>query len=308
MPTASVSLRHGPSEVEYHLAGTGPGVLLVHGTFGNAGPYWTPLTTRLADRYTVVSVNLAGSGATTHPDPVTVEDLAAQAAAAAAAAGLDDYHVIGHSLGAVIGAVLSARHRDRVRSLLLHAPWAVTDSRGRLQFDLWERLLGSDRHALAQLLQLTAVHMDNTGKLSDATVTDSVQGFADLVEPGHAVQLRVDRTVDIRALLPTIQAPTLVLVSLSDQIIPPTQQWAVADAIPGARTIEFDAGHALPFEDSAGFVSAVSDFLDAQPVGWSGHAGQACHQPLAVGVEDDGDDDDGAGHHGALEVRDAHQQ
>ncbi|MFI1912285.1 alpha/beta fold hydrolase [Nocardia sp. NPDC020380] len=85
----------------------------------------------------------------------------------------------------------------------------------------------------------------------------------ELTHGPSAVQLRVDQEVDIRRLLPSITAPTVVLVSNHDQIIPPAAQRAVAAAIPHARYRDVDAGHAYPFEDSAEFTSNIVDFVRA---------------------------------------------
>lgn len=262
MPITPIMLTHGPSDVEYHVTGSGPGLVLVHGTFANAHANWQPLIDEVADRYTIVAVNLPGSGASTGPGEVTVDDLARQVAAAAEHAGLETYHLVGHSLGAVTAATVAARHPQLVQSLVLHAPWTVTDARSRHQFELWHRLLGTDRELLAHLLQLTAFRPQATAGASDTDIAASVQGFLGMLAPGHASQLEADRTVDLRDLLPHIQAPSLVLVSTEDQIVRPADQHEVAHRIPGARTLEFGAGHALPFEDSTAFVKAIAEFLD----------------------------------------------
>ncbi|MDI2129552.1 alpha/beta fold hydrolase [Yinghuangia seranimata] len=261
--TLPVALAHGPAEVEYFVSGTGPGLVLVHGTFADALGNWQPLIDAVADRYTVVAVNLVGSGGSTGPETVSADDLAGLVAAAAEHAGLDTYHLVGHSLGAVTAAALAARHPRRVRSLALHAPWARTDARGRYQFALWERLLREDPARLGELLQLTAFRPEATAGADNEDVAASVQGLAGMVSVRHVPQLRADRDADLRDRLPHVTAPTLVLVSGRDQIVPPADQRAVAAAIPGAALEEFDAGHALPFEDGDGFVKAVTAFLDA---------------------------------------------
>src|SRR6478672_12526370 len=44
--------------------------------------------------------------------------------------------------------------------------------------------------------------------------------------------------MDVRALLPTVRVPTLVLHHTDDQVIPPTQGKYVADHVPGAKYVE----------------------------------------------------------------------
>ncbi|GAB0105597.1 3-oxoadipate enol-lactonase [Nocardia sp. JMUB6875] len=262
MPFAPVTLSNGPSSVEYLVAGTGPGVVLVHGTFAHAEANWAESIALLSDRYTVVAPNLAGSGATTGPDEVSVEDLADQVLAAADHAGLTTFHLAGHSLGAVAAAALAARHPDRVNALVLHAPWAATGTRAAAQFDLWQHLLRTDQDALARLLPLTVLKPETLALWGADEFEQTVAAFAGLIRPAHAVQVAADRSADIRDLLPRIGSATLVLASAQDQIVPIAEQREVAHAIPAAECLEFDAGHALPLEDGPGFAKAITEFFD----------------------------------------------
>ncbi|MBU3060098.1 alpha/beta hydrolase [Nocardia sp. NEAU-G5] len=264
MPFAPVTLSNGESNVEYLVTGTGPAVVMVHGTFATNEGNYEPLIAELADRFTVIAPNYAGSGATTAPDRVNVDDLADQVLAAAAHAGAETFHLAGHSLGAVTAANLAARYPDRVDSLVLHAPWAATDERGRTQFDLWNSLLRTDKRLLAQLITLTALRPEVTSAWTAEEYAANIDYFTSIIEPAQSVQVAVDREVDIRALLPLITAPTLVLASGQDQIVPIADQREVAQAISGAEYREFDAGHGLPAEDGPGFVEAIAGFFDRQ--------------------------------------------
>jgi len=264
MPFAPATLAHGESTVEYLITGTGPAVVLVHGTFATNAGNFEPLIAELADRYTVIAPNYAGSGATTNPDRVSIDDLADQIVAAADHAGAETFHLAGHSLGAVTAADLAARYPHRVDSLVLHAPWAATDARGRAQFDLWSELLRTDTRQLARLIVLTALRPEVTSDWPAAEFAATVDYFTGILQPGQSVQLDADRAVDIRALLPRIASPALILASAQDQIVPIADQREVAHAISGAEYLEFDAGHGLPAEDGPGFVKAVAGFFDRQ--------------------------------------------
>ncbi|MCM6776959.1 hypothetical protein NDR87_23720 [Nocardia sp. CDC159] len=131
----------------------------------------------------------------------------------------------------------------------------------RQLFVLWGDLLRMHHPPLAHLPARTAVHARTTAAWTTAELEQTVTGFAALLDPRQAVQLVVDREVDIRPRLPRIITPTVVLASGQDRIIEIDEQRAVAAAIPRAEYREFDAGHALPAEDSAGFVEVVAEFL-----------------------------------------------
>jgi pimeloyl-ACP methyl ester carboxylesterase len=67
---------------------------------------------------------------------------------------------------------------------------------------------------------------------------------------------------DLRADLPTIAAPTLLVWGRRDPVIPVAVGRAAAAAIPGARLVELDTGH-VPFTtDPDGVAAALVPFID----------------------------------------------
>lgn len=140
-------------------AGRGPAVVLIHGTGADAQSNWGPLIESLSGRYTVVAPNLPGAGATPAPaGRLDLDELAARVIASVHSAGvIEGFHLVGHSLGAVVAAAVAARQPEQVRSMLLHAGWATTAPREALMFDLWSRLLRADPELLARHLVLEAM-------------------------------------------------------------------------------------------------------------------------------------------------------
>ncbi|MFE3773945.1 alpha/beta fold hydrolase [Streptomyces sp. NPDC059122] len=266
MPLTRVPLGSGAADVAYDRTGTGPGLVLVHGT-GATREQWLPLTEAVADRFTVVAPDYSGSGGTTdHGGPLTLADLADEVLAAADHAGLDRFHLVGHSLGAAIATHLAAHHPERVRSLVLHAGWAHTDSWLRAQFTYWLDLLHADAaHGtahFARMLPLAAFGPRYWERTGTAANEELVRGLAAALAPGIARQVEVDLSVDLRPLLGRVTAPTLVLASAHDQIIGADQQRALLAGIPDSRYQEIDAGHGAPGEDPAGFAALIAGFLD----------------------------------------------
>ena len=65
---------------------------------------------------------------------------------------------------------------------------------------------------------------------------------------------------DTRAILPTITAPTLVVVGADDDETPPSYAQAIADLIPGARLVVIPgAGHLLNLEAPEALNAAIAD-------------------------------------------------
>ncbi|MFE3650739.1 alpha/beta fold hydrolase [Streptomyces sp. NPDC059152] len=286
MPLTRVPLGSGAADVAYDRTGTGPGLVLVHGT-GATREQWLPLTEAVADRFTVVAPDYSGSGGTTdHGGPLTLADLADEVLAAADHAGLDRFHLVGHSLGAAIATHLAAHHPERVRSLVLHAGWAHTDSRLRAQFTYWLDLLHADAaHGtahFARMLPLAAFGPRYWERTGTAANEELVRGLAAALAPGIARQVEVDLSVDLRPLLGRVTAPTLVLASAHDQIIGADQQRALLAGIPDSRYQEIDAGHGAPGEDPAGFAALIAGFLDERRAAEEVRAAGAPAEPAAA--------------------------
>ncbi len=266
MPKTTVRTSGGEAVVEYDITGTGPGLVLVHGTAATR-QMWQPLTEALADRFTVVAPDMSGSGDTTdHGGALTPADLADEVLAAADAAGLDSFHLGGHSLGSAVATHLAATRPERVRSLALHAGWAYTDVRMDAEFRYWLELMRTDaEHGTAlfpRMLPLMAFGPRYWEHTDAAANEELVKGLIEMITPGAVRQTEVDRLVDLRPLLGRITAPTLVLASAHDRLIGAEQQQALLAGIPDSRYAEIDAGHAAPAEDPEGFVAKLAGFLD----------------------------------------------
>ncbi|HET9050625.1 MAG TPA: alpha/beta fold hydrolase [Candidatus Dormibacteraeota bacterium] len=105
-------------------AGSGPVCIALHG-LGGSGRYWQGLAARVADRFTVVAPDLAGFGHSDMPADVTYDRTFHLANIDAlvddVAAGGRRVIVVGHSLGAVLAGLWTARTTDRLAALALVA-------------------------------------------------------------------------------------------------------------------------------------------------------------------------------------------
>ena len=81
--------------------------------------------------------------------------------------------------------------------------------------------------------------------------------------PGTAVALyRMQSEVDVRPVLPSIQAPTLVLHRPADRNIDIRHSRYFAEHIPNARLVELPGEHTLPFgPGQEEFADEIEEFL-----------------------------------------------
>lgn len=251
--------------LDHVVAGSGPGLVLIHGTGTGADATlnWGSLIDAMRDRYTVVAPNLPGAGATpVDHAPIDLDSLADRVVATARATGLERFHLVGHSVGSAVATAVAARHPDAVTSLVLHAGWVGTSPREAFMFDLWARLLRTDPALLARQLTLDAMGPDLLGALDDAQFAEMAAGFTAMLDERILGQIELDARIDLRDAVGRVTAPILVLASADDQIIPPHHQRELAAAIHQADYLQVPGGHGLPFEDPARFFSIITEYVD----------------------------------------------
>lgn len=265
MPSAGILISGGHADVEYAINGSGPALMLVHGT-GTRGEAWVQQVEELKGKFTVVTPDLSGSGGTVdHGGPLTLGDLVAEVLAVADHAGLDTFHLAGHSLGAVVALRLAAEHPERVRSVVSHAGWAYTDERMTADFRYSLDLLRTDAERgtslVPQMFPLATLGPRYWAATDEAAHEKLVQQIADNAQPGTARQFEVGLTVDLRPLLGRITAPALVFASAHDRVCGANQQRLLREGIPGASYAEIDTGHNALAEDPQGFAAVLVSFL-----------------------------------------------
>ena len=110
-------------ELEYEVTGSGEPVILLHG--GLLADENTTLVREpaLTDRYRVINYHRRGFAGSEHPDgQAQIGDQVADARALLAELGVERAHVVGHSLGGVIGIQLALDAPESVHSLALLEP------------------------------------------------------------------------------------------------------------------------------------------------------------------------------------------
>jgi 3-oxoadipate enol-lactonase len=257
------------AKVVFRVDGTGPGLVLVHGTGGNAETNWGRLVGRLSASRTVVRPDYSGSGETIDDGgPLTVPVLAAQVVAAAKEARATPFDLVGFSLGAAVATYIAAEYPDLVRSVVLLAGFASsTDARQTMQFELWRDLIRMDRQAMARFILITGFSPDFLSGLGYAAIGEAADEIVTNNNwEGMARQVELDLTIDVRDQARNIARPALVIGCAHDQMVPFAHARQLAALIPGARYVEMATGHLAPLEQPDEFARLVLDFLQGKLV------------------------------------------
>jgi pimeloyl-ACP methyl ester carboxylesterase len=187
-------------------------ILLLHG-LGESGAVWFGWVPHLARRLRVVRPDLRGFGASTPMPagfPWSVERLVADFVALIDHVGCEKVHVVGAKLAGTLARALAARHPERVHTLtVVGSPPPVWPGRAERLPGLIDELrrLGVAQWARQSMgsrlgSRFPAAGIEWWAGLMGRTDLESQVGFMRHIE-----------TADIRADLPRIRCPTLVVTS-----------------------------------------------------------------------------------------------
>ncbi|WP_232668496.1 alpha/beta fold hydrolase [Pseudonocardia sp. TRM90224] len=259
MPTTTVA----DAAVHYLVDGTGPGLVLVHGTGGDAEKVFGNVVDHFTATNTVVRPNFSGSGATTDGGgELTVDVIAEQVAAATQDAVDGPVTLLGFSLGAVAAAAVAATRPDLVSRLVLVGGWADSNGpRDRFYFETWRALLDSDRELFKRFSTLTGFSAAAIDRFGHDGLAASLAD--EWPPPGIGRQIDAGLHADVTKLLPAITAPTLVIGFADDAMIPIDGSRRLHEGIAGSRLVELPGeGHMDWFADPSTIVALVREFLD----------------------------------------------
>ncbi|MEU5051397.1 alpha/beta hydrolase [Streptomyces sp. NPDC021096] len=259
---ASATVTVADARVHYERTGSGPALVLVHGTgSGGAAVNWGSTVPRFTAGHTVITPDLSGTERTTDDGgPLTVEGLAAQVIAVIEDAGEGPVDLLGFSMGATVSAAVAALRPDLVRRLILLAGWAHTDGDEYLRnyFTLWQQIGTSDPAAFGRHVAMTGFSRGFLNAIGRDQVELLIPNMPPT--PGTLRHVDLDLRVDIRDLLPRVKAPTLVIGCTQDVCVPVENSRFLHAAIENSTYAEIDAGHVAFFEKEDEFVKLVDEF------------------------------------------------
>lgn len=263
------------TRVAYATVGEGPPIVkaanwLTHLEFDWESPVWRHVYTALSHDHKLVRYDDRGNGLSDWDvEEISYDAFLKDLEHVVDAAGLDRFALLGISKGASISAAYAALHPDRVSHLLLVGGFAtgrmVEASERRRENEIAMRTLmraswGADNPAFRQLFTSTFIpnatqeHMKWMNDLQRMTAS-----------PDNALRLRAAAAeIDVRPLLPRIQAPTLVMHARGDAAVEYERGLALAAGIPNARFVTLESDNHLLTEDEPAwpkFLDEVQRFL-----------------------------------------------
>ena len=153
-------------DLKVESVGDGPPVVVLHGLFG-AGRNWITVARALASRYRFHLVDLRNHGGSPHTQTMTYSDMVADVRRLLTRLGLDDFTLVGHSMGGKAAMTLALTEPRGLRRLVSVdiAPVSYADgfiniiaALRALDLQTIQRRADADR-ALASAIPETAVRL-----------------------------------------------------------------------------------------------------------------------------------------------------
>jgi pimeloyl-ACP methyl ester carboxylesterase/class 3 adenylate cyclase len=258
--------------IAYTMVGDGP-VDLVHtgGIWSNLDvmweePRWAHYLDRLASFSRLIVFDMRGVGLSDRgPQPPFLETQMDDVRAVMDAAGSERAALFGGARGGAMTMLFAATYPERTRALVLYAalaktvrspdyPYGKSAEQQRDFIDRFVAEMGTGRN----------LDLQGPSGLDDPRFRRWWARFERLVATPAAYRelAEVFRVMDVRSVLPSIQAPTLVVQRVGDRIVPVDQAHYLAETIPGAELVELPGVDHIPFlGDSDTLVDEIEEFL-----------------------------------------------
>ncbi len=218
-----------------------------------------------AEHFRVIAPDNRGIGKTScPPGPYETAQMARDVVALLDQAGVEEFDLVGISLGGMIAQQVALAAAGRVRRLVLVATTARPDA--SMRGEALEALQGLSKRPLVEVMQrLTelAFHRDWLAQHGEMLLTLFGQlGQFLPAREGLFSQLRAGAGHDCEDLLGALDLPVLVVHGDQDAMIPYSHGQRLAELLPRARLSSYaNTGHSVNIERADRFNREVLDFL-----------------------------------------------
>lgn len=247
---------------------------LSHLEYDWESPVWSHLLQALSERWQLVRYDERGCGLSDWLVPeLSFDSWVRDLETVVAALGAERFALLGISQGASIAIAYAVAHPERVSHLVLHGGYA----RGRLVRSTSAQQL-EEAEMMCRLAEIGWGKADPsfrqffTTQFIPGGTPQQHQWFNELerisTSPHNAAAfMRVFATIDVRALLPRVRCPTLVLHSTHDVRVPFDEGRLIASGIPGAQFVPLDSGNHLLLAGEPAWARALEEIERFLPGG-----------------------------------------
>lgn len=230
----------GPVTVHYEVSGKGPAVVLIHGLSGS-GRWWAHNVPALAQHYQVYNVDVVGFGRS-RGQRLVLRQAGSWLVEWLQSAGIEQAHLVGHSMGGYIATEVAAFAPETVRRLVLVNALVLPMGPGLI------------RHALDLARAVRYMSLSFLPVL-----------VGDALRAGPQTMWQVTREVlsaDLSNRLDAVQAETMVVWGEKDSLLDPELGRELSERLAKACFVCVEgAGHNPMWDRPKRFNELLLDFL-----------------------------------------------
>ncbi len=261
--------RVGNTNIEYHVEGEGPPLLMIIGAGGNAGSWGESFLELLRPHFQTIRFSHGGTGASDSPSgEVTMRTMADDAAGLLRQLGIERAHVLGLSMGGYVALELALNYREIIIGLVLggadcgvvHSVPQTAETIARIG---QLAALPEEQRMRQFCLLLVTPRFGEEAKAFMEEITETIlsTSMETLGRQTMAIQ-----SFDCYDRLPEIKAQTLIIHGEEDIIVPPKNAAILQDRITGSTAhIMPGVGHVFLWEEPKKSADAIVKFLSSVP-------------------------------------------
>jgi pimeloyl-ACP methyl ester carboxylesterase len=280
-------------ELEYEIYGSGEPVVLLHG--GLLPDENRPMAKEpgLTDHFKVINYHRRGFAGSSKPEGrAQIGDQVADCRALLAHFGVEKVHVVGHSLGGVIGMQLALDAPEMVQTLVLMEP-AIMGAVAKAEAAGRPEAVESQKQFRAGMERVQQIYAsgDARGALTAFLETRAGDAFREvldfLTETGEFEQAVRDAGTFLNVEMPAayawnftradaarVQAPVLSILGAHSPARAQRVHQILKEWVPQTETLVLpNAEHALALMDPPGIAAAVAGYLAKHPMSESANVG-----------------------------------
>ena len=234
--------------------------LILSNSLGTDLNMWAPQMPALLDHFRVLRYDTRGHGqSNVTPGPYSIAQLGGDVIALMDHLALDRAHFCGLSMGGMTGMWLGVNRPDRIARLVLSNTAARIGPPA-----LWNARIakvGSEGMASIVPAVIERWFTPDFAKRAPQEVNVVRRMLLQMPASGYVANCAAVRDMDQREELTGIGVPTLVIAGTQDKSTPPEEGKLLAQRIPDARYVEFDAAHLSNWEAAPAFTACLVEFL-----------------------------------------------
>lgn len=230
---------------QVRICGEGPPMLLIGGLFVSHA-IWDPLIPLLKNDFMLIAPDNRGI-VEIPPGPYTTSQMAEDLIHILDELGVDQAHIVGHSLGGAIAQVIALNHPQRVLSLSLCSSFDKLSKKNIF-------LARANQAMMKMRLPMEGIVRLNIPSLFSKVATPAdIDAYINIClkspRDGFPHQVAACYTHDTSAQLAQINAPTRIIVGENDAVLPPAVSKRLHKGIKDSSLVILpDVGHMLQYE------------------------------------------------------------